>query len=429
MVTVASLLEERQVLVGEAKDVLGEAEGHPVGSDERAELETKFDAMMADADGLAEKAEYLRKSETREKRLAEATEGGEDAERREESLRTRKMIRADGSETDPDADEVEKRQLHLTVFSSWLRRGHASVIEPDHLRILQEEVDSQGGFLVPEDMRNEMIRKIATSTVVRANGARVINTSRDRVVVPKLTGGDDNFTSAVDIVWADELLGEDEGLTEPGFGQVTAEVHKMLAKTRISKDLLDDSAIDIVSLLTDLYAEAFALREDEAFLIGNGIKKPVGIFTDPANDITQVNSGDAATVTADGLIDLAYSLPQQYRANAKFIMRQTTEREIRKLKDGNGQYLWQPGLQAGTPGVILGWEILGSEFVPAIAASAEPIFFGQLSGYWIIDRAGMTMQRLNERHAEIGQVGFVVDKRVGGLVTHPFQMRLQTISA
>lgn len=420
----AELMERRRVLIEEAQEVLDDATEID-DAVERAKAEERFDAMMDDADKLQADASTQEKTEKREKRIADATAGGADAEKRDEDMRTRKTQLAPGISRNPTDDEVEDRVFRMNSFDRYLRKGYGG-LSAEQTRVLNESNDTEGGYLVPEDFRNEVIRKLPGFAIIRTNGATTLTTDRDVVTVPRVTGGDNVFTSGVTITWVDELPGEDEGLTEPAFGQERWNVNKAIAKTRLSKDFIDDSAVDIVGLLTTLYAEAFGLGEDREFLTGDGIKKPKGIFVDAG--ITQVVSGDAADITADGLIDCAYDLPVQYRQGAVWVMRSSTERNIRKLKDGNGQYLWQPGLAVDRPGTILGWPVLGSEFAPAIAAAAEPIMFGRLSGYWIFDRRGMTLQRLVERYAEQGQIAFVVDKRVAGGVAQNFAFRLQTIS-
>ena len=122
----------------------------------------------------------------------------------------------------------------------------------------------------------------------------------------------------------------------------------------------------------------------------------------------------ATAITLDNLLDLIYALKAPYRKNAKFLMKDTTVSAIRKLKDNQGQYLWQPSLTAGTPDTILGRPVRTSAYMPAIAASAKTIAFGDFSYYWIADRQGRSFKRLNELYAATGQVGFKATQRVDG---------------
>ena len=118
----------------------------------------------------------------------------------------------------------------------------------------------------------------------------------------------------------------------------------------------------------------------------------------------------------DNLIELVYALKSPYRRNAKFLMNDATISLIRKLKDQNGAYLWQPSVQAGQPDRLLGYEIYTSPYAPTLAAGALSIAFGDFQSYWIADREGRSMQRLSELYAGNGQVGFIATERVDGKV-------------
>ena len=118
-------------------------------------------------------------------------------------------------------------------------------------------------------------------------------------------------------------------------------------------------------------------------------------------------------------MDLYYSLKSPYRRNAVWTLNDSTVKAIRKLKDGNGQYLWQPGITAGAPDMILGCPVRTSSYMPAIAAGAKTIAFGDFSYYWIADRQGRSFKRLNELYAATGQVGFLASQRVDGKLVLP----------
>jgi len=125
------------------------------------------------------------------------------------------------------------------------------------------------------------------------------------------------------------------------------------------------------------------------------------------------------SIAFDDVIDLFYALRAPYRRNAVFMMNDSTVRALRKLKNGNGDYLWQPSLTAGTPDTILNRPVYTSSFIPAVAAGAKGILFGDFSYYWIADREGRTFQRLNELYAPTGQVGFLSSERVDGKLILP----------
>ena len=160
---------------------------------------------------------------------------------------------------------------------------------------------------------------------------------------------------------------------------------------------------------------AFAAKEEQAFCVGTGTGQPTGIFTANGGHVG-VTAGSATAITVDNLIDLIYSLKSPYRRNAAFLMQDVTISALRKLKDGNGVYVWQPSVQAGLPDRLLGYPIYTSPYVPAATAASLPIAFGDFSNYWIADRMGRTVQRLNELYAGNGQVGFIATERVDGKV-------------
>jgi HK97 family phage major capsid protein len=163
------------------------------------------------------------------------------------------------------------------------------------------------------------------------------------------------------------------------------------------------------------FARAFGIAEEEAFCVGTGTNQPTGIFT--ANGGTAgVTAAAQNAITADELISLVYALKSPYRRNARFLMNDATISAIRKLKDSNGVYLWQPSLQAGEPDKLLGYDLYTSPYVPAMAADAYTVAFGDFKNYWIGDRAGRTVQRLNELYATNGQIGYVATERVDGKV-------------
>jgi HK97 family phage major capsid protein len=161
------------------------------------------------------------------------------------------------------------------------------------------------------------------------------------------------------------------------------------------------------------------VKEEEAFFIGNGVGKPTGIFAETGGAELGVTTASATALTADELIDLYYSLKSPYRRNAVFVMNDATVKAIRKLKDNNGQYLWQPSLSAGTPDTILNRPVYTSAYVPNIAASAKSIAVGDFSYYWVADRQGRSFKRLGELFAATGQVGFLATQRVDGRLVLP----------
>ena len=185
---------------------------------------------------------------------------------------------------------------------------------------------------------------------------------------------------------------------------------------------------DLEDYIAKEFAYAFGVAEEQAFCVGTGNGQPTGLFTKDGAQVG-VTAASATAITADEIINLIYSLKAPYRKNAKFLMNDATVSALRKLKDNNGQYLWQPSVQAGQPDRLLGYEIYTSPYVPTIAAGAYAIAFGDFHNYWIADRTGRTVQRLNELYSTNGQVGFVGTERVDGKIILPEGIQLLKMKA
>lgn len=327
-----------------------------------------------------------------------------------------------------------------SAFNAYLQKGERN-LGPNDYKTLSEGVDSAGGFTTPEDYHVELIKKMMTMATVRAN-ARVVTTSRDIAKWPRINyTTDDLYTSGVRLTWTGETPASatTHRVTDPVFGLYTIPVHTAMASMPITNDLLEDSAFDIASISSDLMAEAFTLGENDAFWNGNGLARPQGILSQVGgNGPASVISQETSTLTPAGLIALAYALPSQYERNAKFYFRKATEQTIRGLRSdsgagaGTGDFLWpiipQVGNFGANPRELLGYPTVRDEFVPAIAASAYPIAFGDLSGYLVLDRVGFSVQRLTEVYAETNITLLLARKRVGGQLVEPWRVKAQVIS-
>lgn len=318
------------------------------------------------------------------------------------------------------------RQVILTpgVIKSALLNGFDSV---DALKAtMGENIDSLGGFSAPVDFQTRVIERIQGLAVVRSR-ASVDSTSRDRVEYPVITGGDNTYTSAVRTSWTSEINLADIG-TNLTLGSEVIPVHTMMAEAWISRNNVEDAAFDIEAHLTRRIGESAAMEENAKFLTGTGTGAPQGILPNGTNglSLTRVHSGSTTGVTWDQLLALYYGIAAQYRANATWIMEGATALAISQLKDSNFGYLWQPFQYAGgTQGpemLLRGKQVLEDEAMPSIANGAYPIIFGDLSGYQIIDRVGMTIERyLDSGPARKNAIVYVMRRRVGGQVLEPWR--------
>lgn len=283
--------------------------------------------------------------------------------------------------------------------------------------VLSEGVDADGGFLVPEDFERDIVSALDEENVIRSL-AKVITTQHERKI-PIATG---HSTAQ----WTAENAAYTE--SNPSFGQKQIDAFKLTDLCRVSVELLQDSAFDIEDYLMKEFARAFGIAEEEAFCVGTGTNQPTGIFTAKGGTVG-VTTASATAITVDEVISLVYALKSPYRRNAKFLMHDATVSLLRKLKDSNGVYLWQPSVQAGEPDRLLGYEIYTSPYVPTAAAGALTVAFGDFKNYWIGDRAGRTVQRLNELYATNGQIGYVATERVDGKVILPEGIQLLKMKA
>ena len=283
--------------------------------------------------------------------------------------------------------------------------------------VLSVGVDADGGFLVPEEFERQIVDGLTEANVVRSI-AKTITTQAERKI-PIAVG---HSTAQ----WTEENAAYTE--SSPTFGQKQIDAYKLTDLVRVSTELLQDSAFDLESYISQEFVRAFGVAEEEAFCVGNGTKQPTGIFTDKGGEVG-VTAASATAITVDELIGLVYALKSPYRRNAKFFMHDATVALLRKLKDTNGAYLWQPSVQSGEPDRLLGYPIYTSPYVPQVKAGALAVAFGDFSNYWIADRAGRTVQRLNELYATNGQVGYVATERVDGKVILPEGIKLLKMKA
>ena len=284
-----------------------------------------------------------------------------------------------------------------------------------------ESADSLGGYLVPVDFQTRVIQRLQGLTVMRGR-ASTITTNRDRVEMPKLTGGDNQYTSPVRVTWVDEVPTAGTAATNLTFGLEGIPVHTVMAETPLSRNMIEDAAFPIETYLSQKFAEASAIDEDNKFLIGDGVGKPQGILPGGVNglNLTEVSTGSSGALTWGGLIDVPYAIASQYRQNGVWLGNRRAYGLVRKITIAtSGDYAWQPfqfvGGGEGQPPMLLGYQTLEQEILPDVAAGAYPFVFGDLGGYLIVDRIGMTVERyLDSQTARQNLVYYVMRRRLGG---------------
>ena len=310
--------------------------------------------------------------------------------------------------TSDKEDEKTGRASNAYKKSFWnvMRNKHSNA---QILNALQEGTDSEGGFLVPDEFEHTLIQSLEEENIFRKL-AHVITTSTGDRKIPVVA-------SKGSASWVDE-----EGTindSDDAFTQVSIGAYKLGTLIKVSNELLNDSVFNLEAYISKEFGRRIGTKEEEAFFNGNGVGKPVGIFNSTGGAQTGITTASATEIKADEIIDLFYSLKASYRKNAVWIVNDATIKAIRKLKDANGNYLWQPALTSGTPDTLLGRPVYTSSYVPTIAAGAKTIAFGDFSYYWIADRQGRNFKKLSELYAATDQTGFVATQRVDGKLILP----------
>jgi len=306
----------------------------------------------------------------------------------------------------PILEKPTNKKVKLGRASDKYRKDFLNVLrgKPQIYNVMQESIDADGGFLVPEEFENQIVTALEENNVIRSI-AKTITTAAERKIPIAATHSVAQWTP------------ENGAYTEsnPTFGQKTIDAFKLTDLVKVSTELLQDSMFNLESYISSEFARAFGVAEEQAFCTGTGVGQPTGIFTENGGEIG-LTLTSTTNITCDNIIELVHSLKSPYRRNAVFLMNDSTISMLRKLKDTNGAYLWQPSLQAGQPDRLLGYPLYTSPYVPIVASASLPIAFGDFSNYWIADRMGRSVQRLNELYAGNGQVGFIATERVDAKV-------------
>jgi HK97 family phage major capsid protein len=323
------------------------------------------------------------------------------------------------------------------AFETYIRHARYSEMTPREMKVLTEGVDNSGGFFIPEEYLAQLLIKAIGLTAIRPN-ARVLQVSRDVVRWPKInytSAADDStgniYASPVRLTWSGEIPATAAAIraTEAVAGIYQIPIHTAMASVLISNDLMEDAAFDIQSVYADLLAEAFALGEDNAFLTGNGVARPMGLLTTPgvAGFIPTTTATTTNVIKGNDILNLFYNTPAQYRMNGKWYLNSGTMNAIEQLVDSQGRYLVQSMLNASlqTPMTwpLKGQPVMVDEFMPAVGTGNYPIVFGDMKGYAILDRVGLSVQRIDQLYAETNQTLLLARRRVGGQLVEPWKLQ------
>lgn len=386
------------------------------------ELASAFEQFKAANDeALKQKADLGAIDALTESKLARLD--GEIDRLRDGLDRTRASLNRSAREATGAAGEDPAAPEHKAAFRAYLRTGDAAELTRIERKTLSVGADPEGGYLVTPEVSERIVSTIFETSPVRALAAvESISTDSLELLVDKADAG---------AGWVAETEARAE-TTSPDLAKINIPVHEIYAEPRATQKLIDDSSIDIETWLTGKVADKFARTEATAFVNGTGVGQPRGFLTYPAGtdwgQIEQVNSGGAGVVKADGLIDLQHSLKEGYGANAVWLVNRLVVRDIRKLKDSQNQYLWEPGLKIDGHETLLGRPIHTATDMPVAAADSLSVAYGDFGrAYQVVDRVGVRV--LRDPFTAKPYVKFYTTKRVGGDVVNFEAIKLQKLAA
>lgn len=403
------LRAERKKLHVRMTELLAKPAGEK--NDLSAEQRSEFDKLDAEIKRLGIQAETIERAEELERELADS-----------------KGPIAGGRETeDRSGEREEKTERVANAFDNYLRRGMNGLNAEDReimaRRFVEERaqgtnIDTAGGYLAPEEFQPVVEKALLAFGGMRQARTRKLSTANGNdLLIP--TSDDTSNTGAI--------VGENNvhSTQDMTFGQVKLGSYLYSSKIiKVSRQLLQDSAVDVPSLIGEAAGERIGRIQNTHLTTGDAASKPNGVVTAATLGVTGA-AGQTTSFIYNDFVDLVHSVGSAYRPNAQFMFADSSLKIIRKLKDGEGRPLWQPGLAVREPDSILGYSYVINDDVAAAAASAKSILFGDFSKYWIRDVNGLVVLRLEERYAEYLQVAFLVFSRMDGNLidagTHPIK--------
>jgi len=393
MKRILELKQKRAAKIAEARSILDvvEAEKRELTSEDNA----KYDTIMADVDNITKTIEAEERQLELERSLAEAT--AEEVEERGNS-------------------EVVESSMEIleAAARSYLLTGEIDQRAEAEWRALQAGSDTQGGYLVmPEQFVERLIKAVDDAVIIRQMATTFQIPKAASLGAPAL----DNDPADAD--WTTELATGSEDSTM-SFGKRNLHPHPFAKRIKLSNTFLRSGMMNPENLVMARLAYKFGITEEKGFMTGTGDGQPLGIFTASAQGIStsrDVSTDNTTTsITFDGLINNLYSLKVQHQANASWIFHRDAVKQIAKLKDGEGQYIWRPSVVEGRPDTILGRPLMQSEYAPNTFTTGLYVgCVGDFSNYWIADALDMQVKRLGELYAETDQTGFIGRKESDGM--------------
>lgn len=399
MTQIMDLMEKRAKAWDAAKKFLDTHSDN--GGNVSAEDAATYDKMEKEVTDLTKDIERLQRQEEIEKMMNKPTSSP--------------LTGKPGAETCEDEKKGTAGKAYKTAFWDSIRKRNWYDVK----NVLEIGTDANGGYLVPDEYEKQLISALNDENFFRTL-AHVIQTQSGTHTIPVVAS---HGTAA----WMDE-----NGLypeSDDTFDQITLDAYKLGTAIKVSEELLNDSVFDLESYISTEFARRIGAAEEEAFLTGDGKKKPEGVFTkvkatkDATTEIANTN------ISFDAIMDVFHSLRSVYRNRATWILNDSTVKALRKIKDNNGNYIWQPAVTAGQPDMILNRSYKTSIYAPELAAGNVALLFGDFSYYWIAERQGRSFKRLSELYAANGQIGFLASERIDGKLILPEAVRGLSVKA
>ncbi len=405
----------KQDLINEAARLVAEAralQDSPPKTMSAEEVDARIDTLLDESDAKKKEADRLHASDERSERISQAYDRyysapkTDDAPAGEVALAGMPLHRkALGfylrRELPPTADQRAVALKRDALFA-WMRDGKAA-LTPEQSKAMSSLLDSTGGYLVDPQFESGVLLEEADMQFMRQI-CDVGTMTAASLTLRKLSGH-------ITAYWE----GETDSATQstPTFAVVTFNPHKIRALVRVPTELFEDSGENIETIIREDAVLQFSEKENTAFLVGDGVAKPLGIFVDA--NLTDTDTASAGTFVANDVLDAVYALKKQYRMDAQWIMNRLIIKATRKFVDGNGQYMWQRGLAAGEPDTLAGYPVNENEETASTVSAGNKIaVFGNFRYYRIRDRVGISIQRLVEKYADTDEIGFNIRKRVDG---------------
>lgn len=392
--TLRELFEERNKIIAEQKTILEKGKDKTDADDERyTALDGAFDKIDKDIDRLndMEKREEKKKAQA-EREAAKQEPGKKDDEKRE------------GEKTDDEKAEEKLEQDKRAVMAAYFRDGIPKLTDEEK-RDLQADTGTKGGYMVPKSYATEIIKEMDDLFQFRQFARKFTLDSAESLGTPKRTARASTFTRGTEVKapTADTAL---------AFGERELVPHPMTGEIIVSRTLLRQSNQNVEGIIREELAyDAGQLQESE-FMTGSGAQEPLGVFVASADGIStgrDVSTGNSTTdIGADNIIEVRYTLKEVYERNARWVYHRDAIKRIRKLKGGDGNYLWEAAIKLGEPDALMGFPIVKSEWAPNTFTSGLYVgLFGDITRYWIVDSLSLEIQRLDELLARTNQVSFI----------------------